>query len=253
MKLEDDWEFNVLGLYNYRKPGKLKTYFDYIFENHDYIEGDLLEAGVFRGRTLIATGLFLKEIGSNKQVFGFESFLGLKPVQHENDNLDKFDELLKEGQIDQELYAKVKKNQEYRNFSVKTSLSGNNISLSGDFSETNAGHLRRKIDYFGLDNVHIVEGLFEKSMTRSQKHPQKIMAASLDCDYYMSYKVALPFVWERMSKGGYIWLDEYYSLKFPGARIATDEFFSTKIDKPQRHKVEPGFFERWYVKKLFGA
>ena len=59
--LKDDWEFNVLGLYNYNKPGKLEKYFNYIIENHNYIDGDIIEAGVFRGRTLISTGLLLKE------------------------------------------------------------------------------------------------------------------------------------------------------------------------------------------------
>jgi len=67
----------------------------------------------------------------------------------------------------------------------------------------------------------------------------------------MSYKVTLPFVWPRLAVGGYIWLDEYYSLKFPGARIATDEFFREKADKPRRHQREPGDFERWYVEKIF--
>jgi len=249
--LKDDWEFNVLHLYNYNKLGKLDQYFNYIIENHNYIDGDIIEAGVFRGRTLISTGLLLKELGSDKQVYGYESFLGLKPVEHPNDSLDKFDELFDSGRISKIHYKNIQKNIEYRELSVKSGLSGNNISLSGDFSETSIDYIKNKLEFLGLDNVHIVDGLFEDTMLSSAENPKKIMAANLDCDYYSSYKVALPFVWERMSKGGYVWLDEYYSLKSPGAKIATDEFCSNMQDKPKHHIIEQGMFERWYMTKLY--
>jgi hypothetical protein len=88
-------------------------------------------------------------------------------------------------------------------------------------------------------------------MGTSQSSPERLMAALIDCDLYMSYREALPFIWKRLAIGGYVFLDEYYSLKFPGGRIATDEFFERRRDKPQRHKVEPGDFERWYVRRLF--
>jgi len=251
MQLNEDWEFNVLGVTNYRKPGKLDNYFRYILEHHDHIDGDLCEAGVFKGRSFLATGLLLKEIGSDKQVYGFDSFQGFPPVQHENDDLAKFDDLLREGKISKDHYAKVKRNLQFRSLSVKSPLSSENISLSSDFSAANIEELKQKIRFLELDNLHIVPGPFAETMAESRTLPSKIMAALLDCDLYMSYKVALPFVWSRLAVGGYIWLDEYYSLKFPGARVATDEFFNGKADKPRKHRREPGDFERWYVEKLF--
>lgn len=251
MQLREDWEFNVLGIYNYRKPGKLCHYFDFIIEHHEFLEGDLVEAGVFRGRTLLAVGLLLKELGSEKQVYGFDSFEGLPQIEHGNDDLAKFNQLLDEGKISKEHVEKVKKNIQYRALEVKGRLTSKNISLSNDFSAVNINEIMDKIEFLGLDNVHIVPGLFDETMVPSQNQPKKIMAALLDCDLYVSYQVALPFVWARLVKGGYIWLDEYYSLKFPGPRIATDEFFSDKKDKPRKHKLEPGDFERWYVRKVY--
>jgi len=251
MQLNEDWEFNVLGIYNYRKPGKLTAYFNYIVEHLGHIDGDIVEAGVFKGRTLLAVGLLLKELGSAKQVYGFDSFQGFAPVEHENDDLGKFDLLLKEGRISKEHFAKIKRNLEFRALSVKGPLTSKNISLSSDFSAANIEEIKSKMDLLGLDNIHIVPGLFEQTMTESRRLPKKIMAALLDCDLYLSYKVALPFVWDRLSLGGYIWLDEYYSLKFPGARIATDEFFRRLTDKPRKHKMEPGDFERWYMRKIY--
>ena len=53
----------------------------------------------------------------------------------------------------------------------------------------------------------------------------------------------------RMSEGGFIFLDEYFSLKFPGARIACDEFFETAPQKPEKLPQNSDFFERWGVLK----
>lgn len=249
MILREDWEFNVLGIYNYRKPGQLGGYFDYINEHHDHIEGDIVEAGVYKGRSLLAAGLLLKELGSAKQVFGFDSFQGFPAIHHENDDLSKFDELLAEGRISEAHHEKVKRNERFRSFAVGGELSSANISLSGDFSENSMDEVKKKIDFLGLDNVHLVPGQFTETMGDTQRYPAMIMAASLDCDLYSSYTAALPFVWPRLSRGGYIWLDEYYSLKFPGARIASDKYFSGKAVKPQMHKLWAGDFERWYVRK----
>ena len=48
-------------------------------------------------------------------------------------------------------------------------------------------------------------------------------------------------------KKGIIYLDEYYSLKFPGAKIATDKFCREKIF-PNKIKNLKEDFERWYIK-----
>lgn len=247
MILKDDWEFNVLGVYNYRKPGSLSYYMDYIIEHCDHVDGDICEAGVFRGRSLLATGLLLKELGSSKHVIGYDTFQGFPPIYHDNDNVSRFAELLISRSISKHHYDKVQQNLALRAFDLPLGISAANISRSGDFSGVEIKNVRRKIKFLGLDNVHLVPGCFVNTMVG--KHV--FMAALLDCDLYESYKVALPFVWERLSRGGYIFLDEYYSLKFPGARIATDEFFATKADKPRRHKVEPGDFERWHVRKIY--
>ena len=86
-------------------------------------------------------------------------------------------------------------------------------------------------------------------MNAEQFTDMELMAAILDCDLYESYHTSLNFIWPKLSDNGYIYLDEYYSLKFPGAMIATDEFFQTKRQKPICHMKEKGDFERWSVIK----
>lgn len=244
--LYEDWEFNVLGIYNYRKPGPFSHYFDHIIENHRYLPGDVCEAGVFRGSSLLATALLLRELGSDKLVWGYDTFAGF-PQYHPNDDIGMFEKLHADGSISDAHYRKVLLNQEYRGLSIgKVDVS--TVSSSGDFSNTSLPLLERKIAYLGLENIRLVPGKFADTMKLD--HQQPFFAALLDCDLYESYTIALPFIWNNLSVGGYIYIDEYYSLKFPGARIATDEFFADKPEKPQQHHQIPGDFERWFVRKL---
>ena len=48
LKLTNNWEFDVLGIYNYTKPGSFEGYLKFLKRNHKKIKGDLLEAGVFK-------------------------------------------------------------------------------------------------------------------------------------------------------------------------------------------------------------
>jgi hypothetical protein len=100
-----------------------------------------------------------------------------------------------------------------------------------------------------LSNYEIIEGSFEETMVPDAKEPETIAAAILDCDLYGSYLVALDFIWPRLSRGGIIYLDEYYSLKFPGARIAVDEFFESRTAELTKTVDDFNGFERWFVQK----
>ena len=71
MKLKE-WEFNKLDVENFNNPqGRLYNYFNFIKTNYKKLEGDIFEFGVFRGKSIIATALLLKSLGSNKKVYGF--------------------------------------------------------------------------------------------------------------------------------------------------------------------------------------
>jgi len=250
-RLEHDWEFNVLGVENYRRADtKLRGYFDFIIEHHHRLPGDVCEAGVFRGRSLLATAMLLTELGSAKKVYGYDTFSGF-PGYHDNDAFERFDDLLADGTITQDFYDQVQRNRDYRQTLTAADVTPANVSSSGDFSDSPLPLLRKKIGLLGLTNIELVEGPFGQTMadTAGDAGP-RFMAALVDCDLYEGHRDALPFIWSRLTHGGYVFLDEYYSLKFPGARIATDAFFADRPDKPQRHRVVPSEFERWYVRKL---
>jgi hypothetical protein len=248
--LKEDWEFNVIGAYNYRKWGPLQDYFDYVKQNHDKFDGDLLEAGVFQGRSLLGMALMLKELGSDKKIYGFDTFTGFPPSYHKFDKFDNFKELYDQGRITEEHYFKHIKNFEMRQLLISEKVDEKNISLSGNFENNSLEALKKKIAYLELDNIVLVPGPFEETMAASGEYKKRWFSAMFDCDLYSSYIVGLNFIWDKVVKGGYVYLDEYYSLKFPGARIAVDEFLLDRPEKPFRHEITSGDFERWSITKL---
>ena len=243
--IRKEWEFGVMNVYNYRAPGSLRNYFAFVKECHNSISGDIVESGVYQGKSLLGMALMLKELGSNKKVYGFDSFSGFPPVYDDKDNLERFDELLEEGKITEEHYHDIKKNLEWRRELSGSQVSPATISGSGDFSSTSRELLEKKIDTLGLDNVVLLDGPFEETMVDANG-PQKVMCALMDCDLYQSYVTTFYFVWPRLADEGLIYLDEYYSLKFPGARIATNEFVESHGDAElERFPSDKGEFERW--------
>jgi len=244
---DDSYSFllPILGIDNFlpHSTSRLRFLYKYIIEHHDKISGNLYEFGVFRGVSLLAQALLLKSLNSSKKIYGFDSFKGF-PEYHKNDDLCKFNS----NNFSPEIQNKSKIYQEFKNlFSIN--VTPENISSSGDFSNTNIDELNRKIDLLELDNIVIVEGDFRKTIPCIETSQDGIFSANIDCDLYSGYDKVLPFVWSNLRKGGYVHLDEYYSLKFPGARIACDEFLKQNSIIPLQHSCPSWEFERWYLIK----
>ena len=134
-------------------------------------------------------------------------------------------------------------------------LNGDNSDLIGldtfcgypgleKFSDTSIEEVRALFAVLGLGHPNLLVGDFA---VEGKLLPPKIKLAFLDCDLYDSYLSALNCCYPKMVKGGIIVMDEYYSLKYPGARVAADEFFSDKPEKPEIYAVDDGW-ERWYVR-----
>jgi len=245
----ENWEFNVFGVYNYKKDGHLSCYYKFIKENHDLIDGDILESGVFRGNSTLATAMLLKELGSDKLVYGFDSFSGFPPIYSDNDKIDAFSEMFDRGAITEKHWIDINKNTELLGFLSSHGERNGHLSASGDFSDTSYSLLEEKIKYLGLDNIRLIRGGFDSTMVQSRRDPGHIMAVLMDCDLYESYMQTFHFVWPRMEGGGFIYLDEYYSLKFPGAKLASDKFLANKRCSIQMAERYKGEFERWFVIK----
>ena len=250
LKKKDDFLFNSLDLENFNNPhSKMRFWFNHLIENHNSINGDIYEFGVYRGRSLLSIAILLKKLGSSKKVYGFDSFSGF-PDYSENDNLDMFSYLRKNNIISDkhfenfELFLKIKDfNSSNQAINVK------NISTSKDFSENSIETLNAKIKFLELDNIILVPGDFNKTIPEFFSDNNKIFSANIDCDLYDGYKLILPFAWKYLEKGGFIHLDEYYSLKFPGPKIAVDEFCKSQSISPFKNISHDFEFERWSLIK----
>lgn len=249
--IDKDWNFNLLNIYNFYKSGPLEYYFKFIKKNFNKLDGDLIEAGVHNGKSLLATAIFLKKLKSKKIIYAYDSWEGF-PSSYKDHPFDKFynwKKMLKQKIITLNHYNEIKKNIKILSFlKKKNSLNSFNLSSSLDFSNCSINELKNKIKFLNLDNIRLIKGDFRKTM-KSNMGPKKIMCALIDVDLYESYNISLPYIWDKLNKKGFIFLDEYYSLKFPGARLATDNFFKNKKQKPQvltKYKFD---FERWGVFK----
>lgn len=96
-------------------------------------------------------------------------------------------------------------------------------------------------------NIVICKGFFDKTLPKYSDHI--FSCVILDCDLYKSYIECLSFFYPRLSPGGVIILDEYYSKKYPLARVAVDEFAQDIPDKPEMFKKEDNCWERWRIVK----
>lgn len=227
--------WNILEIKNVN-ASPINVYYDFLRDYHEAIEGDIVEYGVYRGASLLSTALLLKAWGSRRKVYGFDSFSGFPP-RHVNDDQARFQELFERGEINQEHWEWVQFKIECEKLSPR----------EHSFDKTSLDFLNRRIDLFQLDNVVIVEGNLSHN---TRDLPPKIMACLYDCDLYEPYALTLPEVWERTERHGMLYFDEYYSLKYPGPRIAVNEFCRQNGLKPiKSHRESRGAFERWYLRK----
>tara|TARA_B100001173_G_C15875477_1_gene499190 strand:- start:137 stop:895 length:759 start_codon:yes stop_codon:yes gene_type:complete len=240
---DDEFIFNTLGIDFFLNPSNgLRHYYKFIKKNVKNLEGNLFEFGCFNGKTLLAQAILLKRLKSKKIIYGFDSFKGF-PSYHKFDSF----KYLKKNKV---IYKKHLINKSIREFVLQTKVNERNISQSLEFKNQSKKNLLKKIKMLGLDNIKLIEGNFVKTVPNFFKtYNEKIMCVNLDSDLYTSYKVVLPYAFSNLVSGGYIHLDEYYSLKFPGAKIATDEFVKEKKIKVSKNKTFKWEFERYYLKK----
>jgi O-methyltransferase len=86
-------------------------------------------------------------------------------------------------------------------------------------------------------NVLLIKGLFYDTLPLHGG--VSIALAHIDCDWYESVSYCLNFTWRRLTRGGFIVLDDYND--WSGCRKATDEFLflnkSARLIRSRPHAV----------------
>ncbi len=140
------------------------------------ITGSVAECGVYRGGTLIPTGIFIQQRRIKKILFRFGSFKGFNHTVHQD------------IQLGGGFHDKEKK--------------------VGGFHRTSYEYVKNKVKEFGLSTrVKLIKGYFNETFSQYRNH--RFSFVHLDCDLYQSYQECLTFFYPRLSPGGIILFDEY--------------------------------------------
>ena len=274
---EHEFIFNTLGIANHSQDSQsqYRFWFDHFKSFHDKLPGDVFEFGVYRGHSLISIALLAKRLGSDKTFYGFDTFSGFSSdLYHENDLFDKFSiqnnfstqhielvHLLQDLKLEDSQHqpsSTTLSNPEFDHFNdLANALSS--LGESGTFSNNSLANLQYKINKLGLDNIVLIPGVFTEGIAHFRDKYQcknhKIFSANIDCDLYQGYSDCLDFISADLVVNGYVHLDEFYSLKYPGARIAVDEFLHANALGNAyslsllANKVRYGEFPRYYLTK----
>lgn len=170
------------SLYDFGYDEQLRHFSNcFAFINGNRIQGDILEFGVFRGRSLIFFDNLIKrvwrpELRNSYRMFGFDSFLGLpEPAENGADHPD----------FTKGMYSCSKE-------------------------EVHSMLREAKVD---LDKIQLVEGYYSESLKPELMEQFSIKRASLiniDCDLYESTLAALQWCEPVISQGTIINFDDWF-------------------------------------------
>ena len=171
------------------------------------ISGDFVECGVWRGGNGILAKRIFQHLGSDKNVWMFDTFEGMtKPT---NVDVAASSKVAAEGEF-------LKQQKELHNEWCYASLD--------DVKENclNSG--------LNLESFTFVKGDVCETLKLLENIPNQISVLRLDTDWYESTKIELETLYPRLSDRGVLIIDDYGH--WEGARKAVDEYFSTKKYKP---------------------
>lgn len=178
------------------------------------LEGDVIECGVYRGGSIFKIARAMEAQAARKTIYALDSFEGFPE--------DRV------GKADSTLFRPARKLR-------------SKFRLADDVPE----RINRFADLYGV-SLEVVKGFFDETLPTLES--QNFCFIHLDVDLYDSYRECLEFLYPRLVPGGIVVFDDYGSPKWPGAKLAVDEFFS---DRNEQVRIARGASKAaWYVKKI---
>ena len=168
------------------------------------IDGDYVECGVWKGGNVLLFKKFLEnEDFSQRNIYAFDTFEGMT-------------------------------NPDENDFEINTNISATKLLKNDKKKETNVWgvcsleNVKKNISKYvnNLENIYFVKGPVEITLNEAKNIPKKISLLRLDTDWYQSTKKELEVLYEKVSSGGVIIIDDYGH--WGGSKKAVDNFFSDK-------------------------
>jgi len=187
------------------------------------IPGDIVECGVWRGGSMMMVAETLIQLNVDcRELYLFDTFEGLPRPDPDVDN-----DLWGNRAID----------------GWEPLSCGENAS---HWAEAGMAEVEMNLKSTGypVQRIHLVKGLVEESVPLNA--PDLIAVLRLDTDWYASTKHEMEHLYDRISPGGILIIDDYGH--FRGARQAVDEFLESRgltlllnrVDYTGRLAVKPG-------------
>ena len=178
-----------------------------INDNQTWIEGDIVECGVWKGGMTMAMVLENMKTNIDRHFWLFDTFEGMpEPSDNKDDPRAK--------QI------------------FKDMVEGRKTDPFVEDDKWCYGPLdvvRNNIAYTGYpeENFHFIKGKVEDTLPVTNL-PEKIAILRLDTDWYQSTKMELEYMYERIQPGGALIVDDYCAWK--GSKEAVYEYFKEKLN-----------------------
>jgi O-methyltransferase len=201
-----DWPETGETMIGHARLDNLEACARVVFAEH--VPGDFLEAGVWRGGACVFLRalLDLEEGGPKRTVWAADSFEGLPPPNTKLYPLDRGDE-----------------------------------HHAVSFLRVGLEEVRLNFERYGLldEHVRFLKGWFKDTLPGPVG---RLAILRLDGDMYESTIQTLDALYDRVSPGGFVIVDDYILL---GARMATDDFRAARgIAVPLVHIDHTGVFWR---------
>jgi hypothetical protein len=203
---------NIVNEYTMTSPERVHALIDavrYVVKND--IEGDIVECGVWRGGSMMAAALTLRELGDESRNFYlYDTFEGMSsPAAADG-------------------HAVIRK--------------FNNRKLSSDSStwaRSPIDEVRYNLTTTGYPakKMHLIKGKVENTLP-GQVPVGPIAILRLDTDWYESTRHELLHLYPKLVRNGVLIIDDYGS--FPGAKKAVDEFFAQQRVSLLLNRIEGG-------------
>lgn len=201
------WPERAHTMIGLKRLDNIKFCVEYCLKNN--IAGDFIETGVWRGGATIFMKGILKAYGSDRKVFVADSFEGLPEPE------TKY------------IHDQNDPHHTFKFLAVPLEEVKNNF---------------RAYDLLD-DNVIFIKGFFETSLKTAPI--DKLAILRLDGDMYSSTIHVLDTLYDKVTKGGFIIIDDY---TLPGAKAAVIDFRNKRNIKDEIVLIGKGYSAYW-VKK----
>jgi hypothetical protein len=189
------------GFYATADPSRFSKFVSHLefFKRTSEVRGEIVEFGIFKGNSFFRWIKFrdLLEQTSSRKIIGFDIFGDFPEANFEEDKLKR------NAFIEETKGGKSISYEEINELLKKQELQKNVELIKGDILQT--------LDKYIADNPQL-----------------KISLLHIDVDLYEPSKVILEKLYNKVTKGGIIILDDYGA--FAGTNKAVDDYFENKAE-----------------------